>query len=195
MRINKHLAAQGYSSRRAADELIKQGRVRINGRVAQLGDQVNETDKVLVNQPERQLIYLAYHKPRGLQTEKIRPPAPGVFPIGRLDKESEGLIILTNDGRLTTHLIAPKNQVEKEYVVTVDKKLDGLDLKRMQATRLSERVCRLILTEGHKHQIRRLCAGLGYQVRELKRVRVGPWRLGNLPPGASRAIIVSEFRN
>jgi 23S rRNA pseudouridine2604 synthase len=202
VRINKYLADQGYASRREADELVKQGRVKINGRVAQLGDRVTGADKVAVNLPEKEYVTLAYHKPRGLATEAIKPPRADLFPIGRLDKDSEGLLIFTNDGRLTTKLLDPKNKVEKEYVVTVDKKLDGLDLKKMRegmkierektkpakTEKLDESSFKIILTEGKKHQIRRMCAGLGYQVLELKRLRIGSVRLGQLASGGWKRV-------
>ena len=207
-RINKYLAEQGYASRREADGLIAQGLVKLNGQIAKLGDKVKETDKVEVLATPKNYIYLAYHKPRGVATEDIpltrlvgHSTTP-IFPIGRLDKESEGLMILTNDGRLTTKLLGEKNKVEKEYVVEVDKKVDGLDLKRMasgmeiegeqtrpaKTARLGERGFKIILTEGKKHQIRRMGAGLGYQVLSLKRVRLGDIHLGQLPAGATRVV-------
>ncbi len=208
-RINKFLAEQGYASRREADQLIRDGHVLVNGQLAQLGQTVQEGDRVEVRGDDREFVYLAYHKPRGLATEEIKPPRPDLYPIGRLDQESEGLLIFTNDGRLTTKLIGPDSHTEKEYVVTTDKKVDGLDLKRLsvgmeiegertkaaQAIRINDTVFRLILTEGKKHQIRRMCAGLGYQVKVLKRVRIGSVHLGQLAPGAFRPLETSEFRN
>lgn len=205
IRINKYLAERRYASRREADKLIVAGKVTINGRVAKLGDKVNLNDKVEVDLPKQAKIYLAFHKPRGLKMEEIKAPA-GVFPLGRLDKESEGLIIFTNDGRLTSKLLAPAAHQEKEYLVVVDKPLDGLDLKHLsqgvkienyrtkpaKVERLDDNTFRIILTEGKKHQIRRMCAALGYQVQGLKRTRIAKLRLGNLRAGTFRTII-SEF--
>lgn len=206
IRINKYLAEQGYASRREADRLVEAGHVKINGQVAELGDHVSPKDKVEVNLPATKKIYLAYHKPRGEATEEIVPPREGsgtkLFPIGRLDKDSEGLLIFTNDGRLTDKLIGDKTHVEKEYLVRVDKKLDGLDLKRMsegvkienyltkpaEASRLDDHTLRIIVTEGKKHQLRRMCAALGYQVKRLKRIRIDRIRLGKQLPGTFREI-------
>lgn len=207
-RLNKYLATHGYASRRAADELIKQGRVKVNGRPAHLGDRVSSTDRVEVDLPEQELTYLAYHKPRGVTTEAIKAPNDS-FPLGRLDKDSEGLLLFTNDGRLTDRLLNPKAKHDKEYLVTVDKKVAGLDLKRLsegvriehyqtkpaQATRVNDDTFRLILTEGKKHQIRRMAAALGYQVERLKRVRILNITLHGTEtrPGTFRALTDREL--
>lgn len=205
IRINKYLAEQGITSRREADKLIAAGKVLINGKIAQLGDKVNADDRVEIDPKSRNLIaesyrYFAYHKPRGEETkERYREH---LFPIGRLDKDSEGLLIVTNDGRLTKKLIGEGAETEKEYVVTVDKKIDGLDLKRMnegmkiedeetkpaKAEKINDNLFKIILTEGKKHQIRRMCAALGYQVEGLKRVRIGKIHLGKQAPGTFRQI-------
>lgn len=204
-RINKYLADQGLCSRREADKLIASGQVLINGQVAKLGEQVSESDRVELKASRSQLpakSYFAYHKPRGLATEDIKGPE-NTYPLGRLDKDSEGLLLFTNDGRLTKKILG--GDVEKEYQVEVDKKIDGLDLKRMgeglrlegksasrtkpaAAKKLGENLFQIVLTEGKKHQIRRMCAALGYQVRSLKRLRVGKIRLGGQAPGTFRPL-------
>lgn len=211
IRINKYLAEQGYASRREADELIAAGKVLINGQVATLGQKVSAQDKVEVKTEQlKAKTYLAYHKPRGQATEEINPPVGGatgkLFHLGRLDKDSEGLLLVTNDGRLTERLIGPEAEQEKEYLVTVDKKLDGLDLKRMsegmkiedyhtkpaKTSRVNDVMFKIILTEGKKHQIRRMCAALGYQVQELKRLRVANIKLGDLKPKNFRPLSDKE---
>lgn len=206
IRINKYLAEQGVASRREADKLIAAGKIFINGRPAQLGDRVKEGDQVEIKDgTPKKYQYIAYHKPRGLATEDIRTPA-GTFPLGRLDKDSEGLLLITNDGRLTERLLGPEAAQEKEYLVTVDKKVDGLDLKRMsegmkiedyhtkpaKTERIKDEMFKIILTEGKKHQIRRMCAALGYQVQELKRVRLANIHLGKERPGTFRALSTRE---
>jgi 23S rRNA pseudouridine2604 synthase len=204
-RINKYLAEQGVASRREADKLIAAGKIMINGKVAQLGDKVKEGDEVSTTDFQApNYSYLAYYKPRGEETkERYSLPAGGnLFPIGRLDKDSEGLLIITNDSRLTEKLIGPEAATEKEYVVMVDKKVAGIDLKRMtegmtiegeqtkpaKTEKLGDDTFKIILTEGKKHQIRRMCAALGYQVQELKRIRIGKIHLGQQAPGTFRHI-------
>jgi len=217
MRINKYLAHRGYSTRTGADLLIEKGRVTINGRVAKLGEKILETDIVKVApknvkakkaevgaSDSEAFIYLAYHKPRGEETGIIpKGNIPeGVFPVGRLDKDSSGLLILTNDGRITDRLLNPKNIHDKEYEVEVDKQVSGFFLRTLehgvviegyktkpcQATKIDDHKFRIILTEGKKHQIRRMCAALGFQVRSLKRVRILNILLDNLPPRNTRFI-------
>ncbi len=217
MRINKYLAHTGVASRREADELVAKGKVKINGKVAEMGQQVQESDTVEVIGKTKAKSYLAYYKGRGIITHS---PAEGevdiagrlakdygithVAPVGRLDKDSEGLIILSNDGRITGPLLDPEADHEKEYDVTVDKAVSGMFLRAMangveiegyrtksakieQHPRNDKRF-NLTITEGKKHQIRRMCAALGYQIQTLKRVRVANIALGKLKPNQYRKI-------
>lgn len=223
IRINKYLADQGFCTRREADEWIKNGWVKINKRVAVLGDQVVEGDvveitKLKLKKRENELVYLAYNKPEGVSTN----PEPGsrdileviktnvkVFPVGRLDKMSSGLIILTNDGRVTDRLLNPKFEHDKEYEVEVDKPINTWFLKHMaegveiegyrtkpaEIEPLEDNVFSLTIGEGKKHQIRRMCVALGYQVRSLKRVRIMNIELGNLKPGEYRPFTGNELKS
>lgn len=216
MRINKYLALMKYSTRRDADEIIKQGRVTINGRRAVLGDKVLETDIVDVTYRPKQHRYFAYHKPRGIIThspqgeeESIAEilPIANVFPIGRLDKDSSGLIILTDDGRITDPLLNPENAHEKEYEVETLHELPvrfkedmeaGVDIgeyitKPCKVTIIHKRKFSIVLTEGKNRQIRRMCGVFGASAVELKRVRIMNVRLGQLQPGEYRTIEGAEL--
>ena len=223
MRINKYLAEQKIASRREADVLIERKQVLINGKVAVLGQSVHEGDKVTVAGETKKYVYLAYYKGRGVITHS---PSAGeidiatrlkkdysitnVAPLGRLDKDSEGLIILSNDGRITGPVLDPEMGHEKEYEVTVDKPISQMFLKMMElgvdiegyrtkpatikaATR-SDKKFNLTITEGKKHQIRRMCAALGYQIQTLKRVRVMNIELGTLKPNQYRKINGDELK-
>lgn len=222
MRINKYLAHTGVASRREADELVVKGKVLINGKKAEMGQQVQETDAVEVLGKTKAKTYLAYYKGRGIITHS---PAAGeidiagrlakdfgishVSPVGRLDKDSEGLIILSNDGRITGPLLDPGSGHEKEYDVTVDKKVSGMFLRAMQngveiegyrtrpatvtASERNDKRFKIILTEGKKHQIRRMCAALGFQVQSLKRVRIMNITLGKLKPNQYRKLQGEEL--
>lgn len=221
LRINRYLALKNYCSRREADELIKKGAVFVNGQKAKLGDKVNGDDIVTLEaknkKPIKEYVYFAYNKPKGELTnednkadKKIKDnkefPAD-VFPLGRLDKDSRGLIILTNDGRLTDKLLNPEYDHEKEYVVKVNKPIKNIFLKIMgQGVQLEEfktkpctikkiddYVFHIILTEGKKHQIRRMCDNLGWGVVDLKRVRIMNIKLGNLGLGQKRKIQGEEL--
>ena len=222
MRLNKYLAQQGTDSRREADTLIEQGVVLINGKNAVLGQKVNKDDVVTLKGDTKEKRYLAYYKGRGIITHspssdevdiatqlKRDHKVEGVYPVGRLDKDSEGLLILTNDGRVTGPLLDPQAQHEKEYEVTVDKPVNGFFLKQLEhgvniegyvtkdakATKLPHKLkFTLILTEGKKHQIRRMCAALGYQVQSLKRVRIANITLGELKPNQYRNIKGDELK-
>ncbi len=222
MRINKYLAVKKYASRREADRLIEVGLVRINGRVAKLGDKVNETDKVEVAkrvlERMKELVYVAYNKPLGIVTHSpeddqdeildvVNVGVP-VFPVGRLDRSSHGLILLTNDGRITDRLLSPKYDHDKEYVVKVDKKLEkhflrhlgtGIDIdgymtKPAKVRQINDNVFSIVLTEGKKHQIRRMCAAFGYVTKDLKRTRIMNIRLGDLKKGQWRKIEDKELQ-
>lgn len=211
MRINKYLAHKKYCTRREADTLIASGKVTVNGKRAQLGQQITETDVVTVSQKQKNYQYYAYYKPRGIITHSPQKgeeaiadimPLPGVFPIGRLDKDSYGLIMLTNDGRITDALLHPDKEHDKEYVVEVDKELpNNFDTKMGKGVNIegyTTRPCTvkvtspkkfsIILTEGKKHQIRRMCAAFDLSVRELKRIRILNVTLGNLKPGEHRML-------
>ncbi len=221
IRIGKYLAHKGYASRRGATEMIKQGLVTINRKKAVVTDIVEERDKVAVARvSQRSYVYYAYHKPKGIisvtsdggdesieQRIKCDHGVLGVFPIGRLDKDSTGLIILTNDGRITGKLLDPDKKHEKEYRVTVHKPLKsnftrlmerGVDIegyvtKPCIVKVTGEQSFSIILTEGKKHQIRRMCMNLGYTVTRLKRVRIGAIKLGALKVGQLRKVTREEL--
>jgi len=205
MRINKYLALKKISTRRGADELVSAKKVFINGKLAVLGDKVNETDKIEVNGAEqKEYKYFAYNKPIGIETDS---PEAGLFPLGRLDKASHGLLILTNDGRITDQLLNPKFFHEKEYVVRTSNKLrsnfkqkmeagvniEGYLTKKCKVKILSPFTFKVILTEGKKHQIRRMCANLFQEVADLKRERIMNIKLGNLKLGTMREIKGEEL--
>ncbi len=220
IRLNHYLAEQKVASRREADRLIAAGLVTINGRPAHLGEKVNRTDKVVVastapGKKTKELVYFAFNKPIGVVSQpeagqkSIKDVVKNVgqiFPLGRLDKDSHGLILLTNDGRLTEGLLDPKFNHEKEYRITVDKnltpmfqkgitsgvKIEGYTTKTARLKKISPTEFFLTLTEGKKHQIRRMCAALGYQVKDLERVRIMNIELGTLAPGVYRPLTEEE---
>ena len=219
VRINKYLAHQKICARREADELILQRKVWINGRVAVLGDKVNEKDKVTVDNFKKDLVYVAFNKPKGVITHSpqrgekeikdIIHFSEDIVPVGRLDKNSSGLIILSNDGRLTDKLLNPIFNHEKEYVIKVNKNIEGSFLRRMaegvklddgyitkkcKVTKISSDRFSIILTEGKKHQIRRMCDALGYGVVNLERRRIMNVKLGGLVPGDYRKLNGSELK-
>ncbi len=223
VRINRYLALKKYCSRREADEFIKQRAVTINGRIAVLGDVVRHSDTVVFNariqkRAAQELVYFVYHKPAGIIThspeqgqksiaQSVRLPQ-GVVPVGRLDKASRGLIILTNDGRVTDALLNPRHNHEKEYVVTVDKPLNPAFTRKMSAgvqledARTKPCIVRptgpktfhITLTEGKKHQILRMCAALGWQVKDLERIRIMNIMLGTQGVGVLRPIEGQELK-
>lgn len=223
MRINKYLAQQGHATRRGADELIERGRVLINGRTAVLGDKVSESDAVEVRVGKRPKAYryFAYHKPRGEVTHsaqgddtdiadamKATPELAGTFPVGRLDKDSYGLIILTDDGRITDRLLNPEKEHEKEYAVRTlntlrsnfkERMENGVDIegyltKPARVAVTGDQSFTITLTEGKKHQIRRMVVALFNEVADLKRIRVMNIRLGNLKGGEYRSIEGEELK-
>jgi 23S rRNA pseudouridine2604 synthase len=223
IRLNKYLAHTGVASRREADELIANGKVQINGAKAIMGQPVNDGDKVSVLGKTKAKSYYAYYKGRGVITH-----SPGenevdiatrlakdyglthVAPVGRLDKDSEGLMVLSNDGRITGPLLDPESGKEKEYDVLVDKNLSGMFRRAMEAgvdiegyrtkpatlkaNPKNEKRFNLILKEGKKHQIRRMCAALGYQIQTLKRVRIMNIELGKLKPNQYRKLAGDELQ-
>lgn len=207
IRINKYLAKEKYATRLGADKLITQGKVKINGQIAKLGDKVNLGDQVeVINHRPKNYRYYIFYKPVGVITHSPQKsekdiksfiPLKGLFPVGRLDKNSEGLIILTDDGRVTERLLSPESGHEKEYLVRTNEPLkenlvnrmakgvmiEGYITKPAQATIVSDYEFKIILTEGKKHQIRRMCASLGYTVLNLKRIRILNLKLHNLASG------------
>lgn len=220
-RLNKFLADHGVCSRREADKLIEQGVVRINGNVATLGMGVEDEDTVAVRgkairHSKPAPIYLAFHKPVGLITsvdERLPDNVISsighkerIFPIGRLDVASSGLLLLTNDGRFAEAITHPRSNHEKEYVVTVHRPLKEEDRRKMEEGMMilgkmtkPARVVdedgftfRITITEGRNRQIRRMCEALEYDVKKLKRVRVMSIELGNLRPGAWRNLTEEE---
>jgi len=222
MRINKYLAHTGVASRREADLLVEQKKVTVNGKKAVTGQQVGETDVIHVLGATKAKRYLAYYKGRGIITHspaenevdiltRLRKDysITDVAPVGRLDKDSEGLIILSNDGRITGPLLDPEAKHEKEYSVTVDKNISatfaklmelGVDIEgyRTKKARVitvpkNPKRFNLIITEGKKHQIRRMCAALGYQVQTLRRVRIMNIDLGSLKANQYRKIAGDEL--
>lgn len=221
-RINKYLSEVGYCSRRAADKLIEQGRVTINGVVPEMGTKISAEDVVkvdgeLISQSKGKPVYLAFNKPVGIVcttdtgVEKdniidyINYPKR-IFPIGRLDKASEGLIFLTDDGDIVNKILRARNNHEKEYLVTVDKPITPNFLNRMRkgipildtVTRecevfeVSTYQFRIILTQGLNRQIRRMCEYLEYRVKKLKRIRIMNVHL-DLPVGEWRDLTQSEL--
>lgn len=213
IRINKYLALHNYATRKGADELIKKGFVSINGFKAVLGDIVNENDRVAVSQkaPKKEYVYYAYNKPVGISTNpdiktkdilQVTKFKEKVFPIGRLDKDSRGLILMTNDGRVTDRLLSPTYVHEKEYVVKVEPNFsdkfielmsngvtfDKFVSKKCKVWRKTTNVFHIILTEGKKRQIRRMCEALHHKVVDLRRVRVMNINLGKIPEGAYEEI-------
>jgi 23S rRNA pseudouridine2605 synthase/23S rRNA pseudouridine2604 synthase len=216
MRLQKFLSAAGVCSRRKGEEFIRAGRVRVNGRVvAELGAKIDPAqDRVSVDglpvQPEVRSVYIALNKPRGYVTscrhagkriviELVDVPQR-IFPVGRLDKDSTGLLLLTNDGRLHQKLSHPSFDHEKEYDVTVERPISDGALQRMAAgmpildgrtrpaevRRTGERRFRIVLKEGRNRQIRRMVRRVGNEVMELKRIRVASVELGRLAEGAWR---------
>ena len=222
-RINKYLSEAGFCSRREADKLIDQNRVTINGKVPELGTKIAPGDEVrvdgtLINGSEESFVYLAFNKPIGIvcttdtRVEKnnivdyINYPKR-IFPIGRLDKPSEGLIFMTNDGDIVNKILRAKNNHEKEYIVTVDKPFDERFLKRMRngipilgtvtrkckVERIGKTKFKIILTQGLNRQIRRMCEYLGYNVIKLKRVRIMNIKL-DVPVGQWRELTPKEMK-
>jgi len=219
-RINKYLSEVGYCSRRVADRLIEKGKVTINGKIPEIGTKVDEGDQVEVEgkkiekSKKHKNIYLAFNKPVGIvcttdrrvETENIidfiKYPKR-VFPIGRLDKQSEGLIFLTNDGDIVNKILRARNNHEKEYIVSVDRPINRKFIQRMSngveildtitkscfVKQLGAKEFKIVLTQGLNRQIRRMCESLGYRVKLLKRVRIMNIKL-DIPTGKYR-----EFTN
>lgn len=220
MRINKFLSETGIISRRGADKWIEEGKVTINGELATVGSQVADGDIVCVDgkpvTKEQKLVYIMLNKPVGITstTEQhikgnvvdfVNHPLR-IFHIGRLDKDSEGLLLLTNDGDIVNEILRAENKHEKEYIVQVDKPITEKFLKEMAAgveildtktlpckvERISSNVFKIILTQGLNRQIRRMCSALGYNVKRLQRIRIMNIKLGNLKVGQWRDLTDKE---
>jgi 23S rRNA pseudouridine2604 synthase len=222
-RLNKFISETGYCSRREADKLIEEGRVTINGIVPEMGTKVTPDDEVridgrLIKEKTGKHVYLAFNKPVGIEcttnqevrnniVDYINYPKR-VFPIGRLDKASEGLIFMTDDGDIVNKILRARNNHEKEYVVTVDKPITDRFIQRMgngipildtitrkcEVEQISKYVFRIILTQGLNRQIRRMCEYLGYEVTALKRIRIINISL-DVPVGRYRELTAAEIKN
>ncbi|WP_301172492.1 23S rRNA pseudouridine(2604) synthase RluF [Brevibacillus nitrificans] len=222
MRINKYISETGFCSRRESDKLIEAGRVTINGRLAELGSTVSPGDDVRIDGnplgAKKKSVYIALNKPVGITCttelhikgniiDFVNHPER-IFPIGRLDKDSQGLILLTNDGDIVNKILRAENNHEKEYIVTVDKPITPLFIQGMsggvrilgtvtkpcKVTKISDRVFKIVLTQGLNRQIRRMCQAFGYQVRQLKRVRIMNIELGELRVGQWRDLTPGELK-
>jgi len=222
IRINKYLSELGYCSRRAADKLIEENRVTVNGKVPEMGTKVSQNDEIrvdgqLVAESKSKPVYLAFNKPIGIvcttdtKVEKnniidyINYPSR-IFPIGRLDKPSEGLIFLTNDGDIVNKILRARNNHEKEYLVTVNKPITPSFIKKMgQGVPILETITRecsiqqvnkfsfkIILTQGLNRQIRRMCEYFDYEVLKLKRIRIMNVKL-DIPVGKWRDLTQAEL--
>jgi 23S rRNA pseudouridine2605 synthase len=221
-RLQKVLARIGLGSRRANEQLITEGRVVVNGKVARLGDRVGPDDRVVVDGVEYStrpdsVTYLL-NKPTGVVTTAsdpegrpkvvdLVPSEPRVFPVGRLDRTTEGLLLLTNDGELAHRLTHPSFGVEKEYLAEVEGKVSRAEVRQLregvqlddgptapaQVTQVDAGVLRLVIHEGRNRQVRRMCEAVGHPVRRLVRTRIGPLRDPRLRPGQSRPITGDEL--
>ncbi|WP_265427459.1 23S rRNA pseudouridine(2604) synthase RluF [Chryseobacterium sp. YIM B08800] len=222
-RINKYLSEVGYCSRRAADKLLEEGRIKINGQIPELGTKVSDEDVVEVDgkpirESQEKPIYIAFNKPVGIVCttdtkrekdniiEYINHPQR-IFPIGRLDKPSEGLILLTSDGDIVNKILRSKNSNEKEYLVRVDKPINPKFLEKMrngvpildtvtkkcEVEKIDDMTFRIVLTQGLNRQIRRMCEFLGYEVKKLKRIRIMNIKL-DLPLGKWRDLTEKEMQ-
>ncbi len=227
-RLQRSLARAGFGSRRACEELIAAGRVRVNGTVATLGDRVDPaSDEVRVDgrriSVDPELQYFALHKPRGVTTTmrdphaerdltRLLPKGTRVFPVGRLDRDTEGLLLLTNDGSLAHRLTHPRYGIEKEYLAEVDRVPSkrqlaylrrGVELEDGIARAVDARSAggsgdrggvRLVMVEGRKREVRRMLDAVGLPVRRLVRTRVGPVRLGGMRPAEVRELDPADVR-
>jgi len=221
VRLNKYISETGVCSRREADKWISEGRVTLNGAPAMLGHKVAAGDEVRVDGnligAKKQAIYIALNKPVGI-TCTTEPHVEGnivrfvghrerIFPVGRLDKDSEGLILLTNDGGIVNEILRSENEHEKEYTVSVNRpitdlslrmlasgvKIMGVTTKPCRIERLDAETFRMVLTQGLNRQIRRMCSALGYRVRRLQRVRIINIHIGALRTGEWRYLTESEI--
>jgi 23S rRNA pseudouridine2604 synthase len=213
IRINKYLRDMGFASRREADQLVEAGLVFVNGKRVESGTMVNEKDKVLVKGKNKDYVYLAYYKPRNLATQNLKGQPSvieewkkkGLYPIGRLDKESEGLLLLTNDGRFAREVLTDSGKWEKEYVVSVKEPLrkgvvkifqQGMETQAFgkllpaKARIAGKTKLHVVLNEGKRHQIRVMLNELNYTIVSLRRVRIGNIKIENLNPGEARPLSI-----
>jgi 23S rRNA pseudouridine2604 synthase len=222
MRLNKYISETGVCSRREADKWIEAGRVTLNGQPATLGTQVAAGDEVRIDGDsigiKKKQVYIALNKPVGIicTTEAhiedniidhVGFPER-IFPVGRLDRDSEGLILLTNNGDIVNEILRSENNHEKEYLVTVDRPITDLSLRMLaggvkimgeltkpsKVARVNAQSFRIILTQGLNRQIRRMCSALGYKAQRLQRVRIMNIHLGNLQPGQWRHLTPAELK-
>lgn len=221
IRLNKAISDSGFCSRRQADTYIEQGCVAVNGVISSLGDRVMPNDEITINgkplKESEKNVFIAFNKPVGITcTTDLRVKgniisyinhSERIFPIGRLDKPSEGLIFLTNDGDIVNKILRAGNQHEKEYIVTVDRPINDFFIERMsngipildtitkkcKVERISRFVFRIVLIQGLNRQIRRMCEYLDYEVVALKRVRIMNVELGNLAVGTWRNLTENEL--
>lgn len=221
-RINKFLSESGFCSRREADKLIEAKRITINGKIAEMGTKITDADEIrvdgkLIKEKRNKPIYLAFHKPVGIECttnlnvknniiDYINYPER-IFPIGRLDKASEGLIFMTNDGDIVNKILRARNNHEKEYIVTVDRPITDRFIQRMgngvpildtitrkcKVEQISKYIFRIVLTQGLNRQIRRMCEYLGYEVTALKRTRIINISL-DIPVGRYRLLTDVEIK-
>ena len=225
VRINKYLSSAGYCSRREADRLLEQGRVTIDGIPAQMGSKVTDGQTVFVDGKsiieEDEKILLAFYKPTGIVCTTTANQGDNnivdyigypkrIYPVGRLDKDSEGLILMTNNGEMMDKILLSANGHEKEYIVTVNKEIDDSFIKAMsggiylaeldrttkpcKVTALGKKTFRIILTQGLNRQIRRMCSTQGREVVQLKRIRIMNILLGDLKPGEYRNVTEAEYQ-
>ena len=225
IRLNKYLSDAGVCSRRAADRAIEEGKVLVNGNVAEVGMRISTSDEVVfegkpVSNASKQAVLIAYNKPAGIvcTAEKREKNniidhinySQRIYPIGRLDKDSTGLILLTNQGDLVNKIMRAVNAHEKEYIVTVDKEITADFIKKMSAgvyldelevttrkcvvEKLGKNKFRIILTQGLNRQIRRMCIALGYRVRTLHRVRIMNINLADLKEDTYRDVTEDELK-
>ena len=223
-RINKYLSEVGFCSRRAADILIEERKVTINGEIIEIGSKVEEGDQVevegqkIINSIKQKNIYLAFNKPVGIVCTTDRRLEPDniidfikfpqrIFPVGRLDKLSQGLIFLTNDGDIVNKILRARNNHEKEYIVSLNHPINGGFIQSMSngveildtvtraciVKKLGPKKFRIILTQGLNRQIRRMCESLGYRVQSLKRIRIMNIKL-DLPTGKYRELTKEELQ-
>ena len=225
VRINKYLSSAGYCSRREADRLLEQGRVTIDGIPSQMGSKVTDGQTVFVDGKsiieEDEKILLAFYKPTGIVCTTTANQGDNnivdyigypkrIYPVGRLDKDSEGLILMTNNGEMMDKILRSANGHEKEYIVTVNKEIDDSFIKAMsggiylaeldrttkpcKVTALGKKTFRIILTQGLNRQIRRMCSTQGREVVQLKRIRIMNILLGDLKPGEYRNVTEVEYQ-
>jgi 23S rRNA pseudouridine2604 synthase len=220
VRLNKFISETGMCSRREADKWIEAGRVTLNGQAASLGTQVADGDDVRVDGDsigvKKKQVYIALNKPVGIIcTTEVHIEdniidhvgfPERIFPVGRLDRDSEGLILLTNNGDIVNEILRSENNHEKEYLVTVDRPITDLSLRMLadgvkimgeltkpsRVARLNAQSFQIILTQGLNRQIRRMCSALGYRAQRLQRVRIMNIHLGNLQPGQWRHLTPAE---